>query len=295
MNVTELVERNGGLASRSALLAATSRREVDGALARGTLVRVGRGRYAAPSVGQAASLAHAVHGVLSLTSAALHHGWEVKQAPARPHVLVPTHRKVPARWLGRLQMHRGDLHLDDISDGIATSRELTLLQCLRSLPEDEGLAVADSALRNGEQATLARVLAGVRGRGRARVQRVGRAADGAAANPFESVLRAICLEVPGLHVQPQVVISSETCWACPDLVDRERHLVIEADSYEWHGHRAGFRKDVRRYTLLVADGWTVLRFTWEDVMTRPGWVREILCRVVEAQDARPAQASSSPG
>jgi hypothetical protein len=41
---------------------------------------------------------------------------------------------------------------------------------------------------------------------------------------------------------------------------------------------------VRRYTLLVADGWQVLRFTWEDVMFRPDWVRQVLRRVVA--DAR---------
>ena len=37
--------------------------------------------------------------------------------------------------------------------------------------------------------------------------------------------------------------------------------------------------------LLVADGWTVLRFTWEDVMFRPEWVREVLVRAVGV-DAR---------
>ncbi len=56
--------------------------------------------------------------------------------------------------------------------------------------------------------------------------------------------------------------------------------MIECDSYEWHGSREGFRKDVRRYTLLAADGWLVLRFTWEDVMFRQEWVREVLVRVV---------------
>lgn len=42
----------------------------------------------------------------------------------------------------------------------------------------------------------------------------------------------------------------------------------------------GILKDVRRYTLLTADGWMVLRFTWDDVMLRPGWVREVLARAV---------------
>lgn len=58
---------------------------------------------------------------------------------------------------------------------------------------------------------------------------------------------------------------------------------MECESYEWHGDRAGFRKDVRRYTLLTASGWVVLRFTWEDVMLRPDWVRAVLARTVAAR------------
>jgi very-short-patch-repair endonuclease len=112
------------------------------------------------------------------------------------------------------------------------------------------------------------------------VRRIGLQADARAANPFESVTRAICLQVPGLDVTPQLVLSTDHYWACPDLVDRERRLVVECESYEWHGNRKGFLKDIRRYTLLSADGWTVLRFTWDDVMLRPDWVREVLVRAV---------------
>ena len=148
------------------------------------------------------------------------------------------------------------------------------------LPDDEALTVADSALRHGEHATLRRVLAQVQGAGSAKVRRIGLQADARAANPFESVTRAICLQVPGLDVTPQLVLSTDHYWACPDLVDRERRLVVECESYEWHGNRKGVLKDIRRYTLLSADGWTVLRFTWDDVMLRPDWVREVLVRAV---------------
>ena len=279
MDIGDVIERLGGLATRAALIQATSRADIDRALREGALVRVGQGRYAAAQVDTAATTAFAMNGHLSLTSAALHHGWEVKDATAKPHVVVPRKRNVPRARRRDVELHRYDLGPDDTS-GIATSRDLTLVQCLRSLPDDEALAVADSALRHGEDATLRRVLAQVRGAGAAKVRRIGLAADGRAANPFESVARAICLQVPGLHVIPQVVLSTDHFWACPDLVDRERRLVVECESYQWHGDRKGFLKDVRRYTLLSADGWTVLRFTWDDVMLRPAWVRDVLCRAV---------------
>lgn len=279
MDIGDVIERFGGLATRATLIQATSRADIDRALREGALVRVGQGRYVAAQVDTAATTAFAMNGHLSLTSAALHHGWEVKNAPAKPHVVVPRKRNVPRARRREVELHRYDLGPDDTS-GIATSRDLTLLQCLRSLPDDEALAVADSALRHGEDATLRRVLAQVRGAGAAKVRRIGLAADGRAANPFESVTRAICLQVPGFHVIPQVVLSTDHFWACPDLVDRERRLVVECESYQWHGDRRGFLKDVRRYTLLSADGWTVLRFTWDDVMLRPAWVRDVLCRAV---------------
>lgn len=279
MDIGDVIERLGGLATRATLIQATSRADVDRALRDKTLVRVGHGRYAVAHVDTAATTAFAMNGHLCLTNAALHHGWEVKSAPTKPHVVVPRKRNVAHARRRGVELHRYDLGPDDAS-GIATSRDLTLVQCLRSLPDDEALAVADSALRHGEDATLRRVLAQVRGAGAAKVRRIGRAADGRAANPFESATRAICLQVPGLHVVPQLALSTDHFWARPDLVDREQRLVVECESYQWHGDRKGFLKDVRRYTLLSADGWTVLRFTWDDVMLRPAWVREVLCRAI---------------
>ncbi len=242
-------------------------------------MRAGHGRYVLPEVDGAARTAHAMNGVLCLTSAALHHGWDVKAVPEKPHVLVPRKRNVRERFRDEVVLHRRDLDVDEVSNG-ATSRELTLEQCLRLLPYDEALVIADSALRNGEHATLARAAALVRGRGQRQAARVAMNARAESANAFESVTRAICHRVPGLDVEPQLTISDPFLWARPDLVDRDLELVIECESYEWHGDRAGFRKDVRRYTLLTASGWLVLRFTWEDVMFRSDWVEAVLARAV---------------
>lgn len=87
------------------------------------------------------------------------------------------------------------------------------------------------------------------------------------ANPFESVLRAIALRVPGLHVTPQVNLYADRVFlGRPDLVDEQLGMALEADSFEWHGGRAALRADARRYNALVVHGWMVLRFSWEDVM-----------------------------
>lgn len=285
MQVVECLSQLGGIASRAQLVRITSRKEVDRALRHGDIVAVGHGRYAVSAVDDAVRRAHALNGVLSHTSAALQHGWEVMSVPERPHVTVPRKRKVSPERRRGVELHRGDLTPDEI-DGIATSKEFTLTQCLRVLPFREGLAVADSAARHGELSLRRRVAITARGPGSPRIRRIVDAARGEAANPFESGLRAVALEVPGLDVEPQVLIRAETGWTRPDIVDRERRIVLEADSFEWHGKRKALRRDARRYNLLVVDGWIVLRFAWEDVMFDPEYVHRVLVAVVALVNGR---------
>jgi very-short-patch-repair endonuclease len=285
VSAVEVLEELGGVATRGALIRATSRSEVDRALARDLIVAVARGRYCLPTVGDAARTAHAIGGVLSLTSAALHHGWEVKLTPERPHVTVPRRRHVDPVLAARATLHYADVTPDEITDGIATNPETTLLQSLRGLPDDEALAVADSALRHGVPPNvLRRVAASVRGPGAAKVRRIAGLANGDAANPFESCLRHVALGVEGLHVKPQVMLGRLSLR--PDLVDVDLGVVLEADSFGWHGDRAALRRDARRYDLMVVHGWLVLRFSWEDVMFDQEYVRSVLVAVVRLVSAR---------
>jgi very-short-patch-repair endonuclease len=280
MSVVEALHRLGGVATRATLVRLVGRTELDHAVAAGTAIRLARGRYGLPDLDAAVAVATQLNGVLSLTSAASYHGWEVKQVPQRPHVLVPKWRVVKAQVAAHV--HRANLKPDQI-DGMATSADTTLMQCLRSLPFDEALAIADSALRNGVPRSVLNGLADhARGPGCPQIREVAKEASRLAANPFESVLRAIALRVPRLAVRPQV-------WIRPgvrcDLVDERLRLVFEADSFQWHGGRAQLARDARRYNLLVVEGWLVLRFAWEDVMFDPSYVREVLISAAAAAEA----------
>jgi len=279
VTVVEVLAELGGIATRGTLVGATSRGEVDRALRHDQIVAVARGRYCLPTVEDAPRLAHALRGVLSHTSAALHHGWEVKQVPERPHVTVPRRRHVDPALAARATLHYADLTPDEIAEGIATNPETTLLQSLRVLPDDEALAIADSSLRHGVPPNvLRRVAVTVRGPGAAKVRRIAGRANGDAANPFESCLRHVALGVEGLHVRPQVTLARLS--VRPDLVDADLGVVLEADSFEWHGDRAGLRRDARRYNLMVINGWPVPRFSWADVMFDQDYVRSVLVSVV---------------
>ena len=65
-----------------------------------------------------------------------------------------------------------------------------------------------------------------------------------------------------------------------DLADRRLRIVIEGESFEFHGEREMLDRDCARYSRLTADGWLVVRFSWTQVMTRPGWVRSVIARTV---------------
>ena len=277
MSVVERLAEIGGVSTRRALVALTSRAQVDRALAVGDIVADSRGRYALPVADDALRAANSLHAVVSHTSAALHLGWEVKTAPTKPHLTLGRRRRLSVNQRRGLIIHRADLPPDDIA-GYATSRTRTLLDCLRALPFDEALAVADSALRHDDvtEQDLATVARDAKGPGARSVRQVAALASGLAANPFESTLRAIAVQVPGLHVRPQVPIGDSDVLGIPDLVDEDLRIVLEADSFEWHGDRAALRRDARRYDEFVVAGWLVLRFSYEDVMGDPLWVAEML-------------------
>ena len=56
-------------------------------------------------------------------------------------------------------------------------------------------------------------------------------------------------------------------FAYPDL-----WIAIEVDGYRARSTRRRFQSDLDRQNFLVARGWTVLRFTWNDVVGRPAFV-----------------------
>ena len=219
-------------------------------------------------------------------SAAQHWGWEVKWPPVSAWVTVPRNRKVAAAARVTTEIVYADLAEDDVVDGV-TAKRRTVVDCARRLPFDEALAVADSALRAGDisEAELLRATSALRGRGATQARRVAREADGRAANPFESVLRAIVLEFPGLTVVPQVPVPTSGLTYHPDLVDEQRRIVIEAESWGWHADQQTHSRDCVRFTLLTVAGWRVLRFTWEQVMHSPGFVRRVLAQIIEPDSA----------
>jgi hypothetical protein len=57
-------------------------------------------------------------------------------------------------------------------------------------------------------------------------------------------------------------------------------LAVEADGWGTHGTRTAFQRDRRRGVALAVAGWTLLRFTYDDVVRDPAYVTGTLGRFV---------------
>ena len=267
----------GGIADARSLLRLTTRRRLRRAVRDGSIVRAARGQFALPTAQSAHQKATELSGTVSLRSAAAHYGWAMKIQPPEPEITVRRNRKLSAERRSGTRILWADLAPDDIRHGVTTPLR-TALDCARHLPFDEALAILDSALRSGRLTPDDLRWAIVRGAGAAAVRRVFRHADGRAANAFESVLRALCIDA-GLSCEPQLELNLGTGVIHPDLVDVGRRLVLEADSWTFHAQRKAHSRDCARYNLLVIRGWRVLRFTWEQVNHDQAYVRWALAEL----------------
>jgi very-short-patch-repair endonuclease len=178
-----------------------------------------------------------------------------------------------------IRIYRAQLLPADVDPGRPLTTPLrTVLDCARTMPLREALVVMDAALYRGlvRRAPLQAAAGTALGPGATALRRVVRFADELAASPLESVLRLI-LTLVECEMRTQVRIPGLT--APVDYV-LDGWLVVEADGFEFHSDRRTYRNDRARLNALATQGYVLLRFTWEDVRFRPGWVLDQVLRVL---------------
>lgn len=255
----------GGAARWTSLITAgCTDGQLRAAVRRGLIVRSGRA-FALPSAGAGIVTAARLRGTLCCSSAALEQGLDVLVKPAKPHVCVPRNQSngddgaIVHRW-GRREM------------SVAPVTDLAV-DVLRCLPALEALAIIDSGLRLG-RTTQEAVRKKLRGPGSVRQRNILSLTDGRAGSPIETVAR-VALRAAGLQVRCQVFIAD--VGRVDLLIDG--WLVVEIDGYAYHSSRDQFRADRRRANRLVQQGYSLLRFSYEDVMSRPDRLVAIVCYV----------------
>lgn len=293
--IARTLDARGGVASRTELLRWYSSPDIRRAVDEGHIIRDARGRYALGTADEGLRAAHRLRAVMVCRSAAVFYGWRLKTQPPRPEIAVPRGRKVSEIDRKRLLVSWRTIEPADLHGARVTSPTRTVVDCAITLPFDEALAVADSALRSGNvtRADLLGAAAAVKRAGRQRALRVAQHADPRAENPFESVVRAISLAVPRLALQPQVALASAGCTIHPDLADVGLGIAVEADSYEYHTTRQQIDIDCHRYTELGLDGWLVLRVSHQQAMHRQAWVQSAFERAVEYRRTTPFRPTTS--
>ena len=153
MDVAEHLARVGGVAGRRELERLVGRSALAASVARGSVLRVARGRYALPTASAAQQAAGELTGTAVLLSAAAHWGWRTKWQPARPQVAVGLGRKVPPEVRSRIDVRwrsiprvRRQVRIDD-ADGWVGRVDLAD-EDLRIVLEADSLATCATSRRS---------------------------------------------------------------------------------------------------------------------------------------------------
>ena len=227
------------------------------------------------SLAHAATLATRCAAVVSHTTAAVLWRYAV---PVDPEVHLIVARDDRVRLIG-VRTHRIELDERAITkvDGVVcTDRVRTAIDCLLWLPEESGRALMVDALRR-RMLTVDEVRRGLRAMGQRHgltrawnvLGDVGAGAYSEGEVRLHRELRKAGLRGWKANV---AIYDAEGLVGVVDVLFDHARLVIEFDGRAFHSDDESFQLDRTRQNRLVRAGYSVLRFTWDDVTRRPGEV-----------------------
>jgi very-short-patch-repair endonuclease len=282
MSWPAVARRQSGAVTRDQLRAAgLSDDRIDHFIATGSLERQTNGVYLV----RGAPLTHlarvwvgvlATAGIVGFDTAA--YLWGVlDERPPRVHLVIPHARRVhiPAG----VRLYRVPVPERELSslDGLRiTSRSWTVLDVVGRMRPQSAFQLADRALQQrwitpDDIWTRLREFPGRTGNRMLRVVAT-QLADGAAAQS-ERLLHQL-LKRSGITgwIPNLPVYAGAQLVGVLDIAFPAAKVAIEIDGWAFHSDVDRFQRDRHRQNALHALGWTVLRFTWADLTTRPDYV-----------------------
>jgi len=262
MDIASRVTRQGGIVHRQQLLDdGVPLRALRAALTRGDVVRVRRYWVATGSAPPLLLEAARASGRLACVSAAVHRGWWMPEGAAtKAHLVVPPDAKLPPgttafiHWSAPLVPQPPHRLIESVPD--------TLEHVAACLPFEQALVVWESACAH--EHVHPEALTRIRWRtGRSR--RLSATAHGRSDSGLETLF-VVRLAPWGVVIRQQVMIAGHDV----DVLVGER-LVVQLDGFAFHSTPADHQRDVTHDRELRARGYTVLRFTYRDVVTE--WER----------------------
>lgn len=220
-------------------------------------------------------------GVVALSSAARLHGLPVLD-DGSVHVVVPRRTRSRHGLVShRLELDRGEVVR--AGAGLVTSRRRTVLDCLGRLPDPQSASLL-AWVATRDLLSVDDVAEALRARPRSwgtcarreAMDDLARGTLGRAERRLHAILRRSGLTGWAFNQQ---VWDGAGLIGRVDVLFHDARLVIEVDGFAFHGVER-FQADRSRQNRLVAAGYTVLRFTWADLVDRPAAVLDQVRRLL---------------
>ncbi len=203
----------------------------------------------------------------------------IDQPPARPHITVAASRRIHVDDIvchrtTRVPERRQHTGIP-VTAPVRTLIDLAAGSTPMTAPIDRALALHLVTVARLERATRAQADDLVRGRGALRRRLVERGYWGA---PHPSVLESHMARLfERMSAEASVPYpDAELCWQEGryrlDFAWASLALAVEVDGYLWHADAAQLGHDHARRVELTAAGWTILTFTWRQVVDDPDTV-----------------------
>jgi very-short-patch-repair endonuclease len=158
----------------------------------------------------------------------------------------------------------------------ATSPAATIVRLAAHVSEAELKRAVDSAIRDGgtSETFLRRRLAALRGPGRHGSRLLDDVIDGAGGHSFlERRFLQLVAQAALPRPKTQVILRrSGRHVARVDFAWPPGTLIVEVNGHRTHSTREQLQRDEQRRTELTLLGFTVVAFTYDDVIGRPEWV-----------------------
>jgi hypothetical protein len=193
-------------------------------------------------------------------------------ASERAHVVAPRGRAAAGICTHAVPLAPGDVHL--VGDGLPlTSPRTTALDCLAWLALSDALDLyawltSRQRLRRSDVARAVRARTGRPGTAQLR-ELLTITSTGAVSGAEDAFHRLMAAAGIGGWRASVTVEDAAGIIGVVDVLFEAARLVVEIDGERAHSGRAAFRRDRSRQNRLVAAGWTVLRFTWWDLVEQP--------------------------
>lgn len=212
--------------------------------------------------------------VLAGPSAARRHGIPVRDQ--RTYLAVGARDRRALRGVQIMREHLAPRDVMSIGGLLVTSQARTVFDCLRILPDRAATELLERALQAGwitAEGLGARVHLFAGRHGAKRLVGLTRVAAAGAWSAAERLAADLLRKgrISGWRANAEIY-DDRGLIGVGDVVFEDVKLVVEVDGRAHHATPDRFQRDRERQNRLVAAGWTVLRFTWRDLVERPSYV-----------------------